>query len=237
MANSFFRFKQFTIHQDKAAMKVGTDGVLLGAWANVTQTEHILDIGTGTGLISLMLAQRSGAHIDAIDIDKDAFVQASGNVIQSPFSNRIHVYGISLNEFYKNPPRSYDLIVSNPPYFADSLKSPLENRNKARHNDSLSLNELIEISCGLLKEKGKLALILPVERQEELMYLSTINHLYLVRQTNVIPKPGSAPKRILIEMTKHPSAEPTIDTLTIELDRHVYTKEYIDLTKEFYLKM
>ena len=165
MANPYFQFKKFTIRHDKCAMKVGTDAVLLGAWADITACKNILDIGTGTGIIALMLAQRCFANIDAIDIDTDAYSQAKENVAASPFAERINVIHASCSEYTGSCAREkYDLIVSNPPYFINSLKCPDNKRSVARHTDSLSLFELIDDSCSLLSLSGRIALVLPYEQ-------------------------------------------------------------------------
>ncbi|MFM2293328.1 MAG: hypothetical protein RIS29_3141, partial [Bacteroidota bacterium] len=154
MANPFFRFKQFTVFHDRCAMKVGIDGVLLGCWTNVADTSMVLDIGTGTGLIALMIAQRTDAHIDAIDIDEGAFEQAMINVQASPWSSRLNVVLSSLQDFVSD--KKYDLIVSNPPYFINSLKNPDEQRTTARHTDSLTHEELIDQCIPKLTEGGRI---------------------------------------------------------------------------------
>lgn len=235
MANPFFTFKQFTVFHDQCAMKVGTDGVLLGAWVQVGSTQKILDVGTGTGLIALMLAQRSTAQIDAIDIDKSAYKQACRNVLASPFAGQICVFHSSFADFSTDS--KYDLIVSNPPYFSQSLKSPDEKRSKARHDDLLPLEELIAGSMPLLSEKGRIALILPVEQDQKLTDILTQNQLYRTRQTNVLPTPSGAIKRILVELSPTPNPDYAPECLTIEIERHKYTQEYETLTRDFYLKM
>ena len=237
MANPYFRFKQFTIYHDKCAMKVGTDGVLLGAWVNPEKDHSILDIGTGSGLISLMLAQRTSAEIDAIDIDKDAYLQAQENISKAPFENLFQIYHSSLKSFVTQTKKKYDLIVSNPPYFIDSLKTPDEQRNLARHTDELSLYDLIIDSKKLLNSNGRIALILPFDQQSLLQKIIEENGLFIYRQTNVIPIQGGVPKRILIELSGHEISEPQIESLTIEINRHQYTPEFCTLTKDYYLKM
>lgn len=238
MANPYFRFKRFTIRHDKCAMKVGTDAVLLGAWADTSHCRSILDIGTGTGIIALMLAQRSLAEIDAIDIDKEACVQATENVSASPFVGRIKVIHASCADFAaSNRQKRYDLIISNPPYFINSLKCPDNKRTVARHTDTLLLSDLIREAVALLSPSGRIALVLPYERLEEVEELASTNHLYIGRQTDVIPIPGSPPKRLLVELSAAEENTKKRDTLTIEEARHQYTPEYIALTKEFYLKM
>ena len=144
MPNSSFEFKQFTIKQDKCAMKVGTDAVLLGSWATANGSHLILDVGTGTGIIAMMLAQKTIAHIDAIDIDELACIQAAQNVSESKFFGRVEVMHTSLQQYVKNAQKKYDLIITNPPYFEQSLKSSDEQRSCARHADVLPFDELID---------------------------------------------------------------------------------------------
>lgn len=238
MSNPYFQFKQFTIRHDKCAMKVGTDGVLLGAWADVARCNRILDIGTGTGLIALMLAQRCNAHIDAIDIDTGACLQAEENAEASPFGGRIHVTHAALADFASACPYKYDLIVSNPPYFDDSLKCPDRQRSTARHTDTLPLKELLQDAHKLLAPAGRIALILPYDRKETLLESIRMEKLFLSKETSVTPVPGAQPKRMLIKLTAElPAAPFQPDHLTIEVARHQYTDEYIRLTKDFYLKM
>ncbi len=234
MPNSFFQFKRFTVHHDLCAMKVGTDGVLLGAWTNCKNAQSILDIGTGSGLISLMLAQRSNASVYGIDIDKGAFEQAIFNVKHSPFHNRIEIIQSSLQHF--NPGKTFDLIVSNPPYFINSLKSPGEERSQARHNDELPLEILLEKSASLLATQGKIALILPFDLLETADKIARILSLTKIRETRVKTTPEKSPKRVLLEYTKEQSSELHKNTLCIELSRHQYSSEFAALMKDFYLK-
>ncbi len=237
MPNTYFRFKQFTIHHGRCAMKVGTDGVLLGAWADNTGCETILDIGTGTGLIALMLAQRNKkAMIDAIDVDEDAIWQARENIGNSPFVNRINCKRTSLQEYAEHCGAKYDLIVSNPPFFAQSLKSPDRKRMVARHDDSLPVNELLSISSVLLTGRGRLSIIYPYENKETLCSLAKGSNMYIVRITNVYPTPASMAKRVLMEFSREET--PLIENdLIIEKGRHVYSDEFTALAHEFYLKM
>lgn len=237
MPNLAFHFKQFTIRHDRCAMKVGTDGVLLGAWVNTNQTQRILDIGTGTGLVALMLAQRSNAQMDAIDIDEDASIQAKENIAASPFAGQIKVYKESLLSFSRKNGRCYDLIVSNPPYFNNALKSPEQKRSLARHADTLSLESLISDSKTILAPGGRIALILPADQEKQLTEIAQNNLLHIIRQTNVIPTIGGKKKRILVELSTLSKPDVSQQDLTIEIARHIYTPEYIALTREYYLHM
>ena len=235
MANNYFKFKQFTVFQDRCAMKVGTDGVLLGAWADCENAKTILDIGTGTGLIALMLAQRSPAHIDAIEIDQSASEQASENVTKSPWESRISVLNISLQQFTEQIDKKYDLIVSNPPFFQNSLYAPDQNRTNARHNASLEYEDILDASLKLLSNNGMLSLILPYLEGTMFIVKAAGKGLYCVRQTNVLPNPGKTPKRLLLEFAK--SKKPLVEQeIIIELNkRHEYSDAYKNLTRDFYL--
>ena len=236
MSNPFFQFKQFTVRHDKCAMKVGTDGVLLGAWAGTESCNRILDIGTGTGLIALMLAQRSKADIDAIDIDADACRQAQENAESSPFAGRINVIHSALADFAHAGTHKYDLIVSNPPYFVDSLECPDRQRAAARHNDSLTYEELLEGVNRLLAADGLFTVVIPTDVVDRVKAIASMNKLYAIRQLNVITKPGGIPKRTLIAFS-FSNRECVIEELLTELARHQYSEEYIALTREYYLNM
>ena len=230
---SGFRFKQFAVEQDDVAMKVGTDGVLLGAWADCDGAKRILDIGTGTGLIALMLAQRNAeAEIHAVEIDETATHRARSNFDMSLWAERLEVENCAIQEF--NPAEKFDLIVSNPPYFVDSLLPPDAKRSTARHTPDLSFEELDKAVCRLLDEDGRFALILPTTEFEK--YLS-ITRLYLVRRCDVYPKIGADVKRVMAEFTKREATAVKHETVTIEVEkRGDYTDEYRALTKDFYLK-
>lgn len=238
MSNSFFRFKQFTIHHDRCAMKVGTDGVLLGAWTDVGHSKNILDVGTGTGLIALMLAQRNpAAAIWAIDIDPGAVAQAKGNVANSSFADRMTVEQCDFRHCASQRPDRFDLIVSNPPWFENSLLPPDAGRTRARHSVSLTLEELLHTAAACLKQHGTLALILPFDKREELKVLSAKHGFFLKRETVVYPLPDSIPKRLLTEWIRLPMENPLRSRLIIEHARHHYSEAFVDLVREFYLYM
>ncbi|MBR8536760.1 methyltransferase [Carboxylicivirga sediminis] len=239
MANSYFQFKQFTIHQSQAAMKVGTDGVLLGAWADIDSCSVILDVGTGTGLIALMMAQRNAkAMITAIDIDEGAVKQAVFNVEASDWSNRILVELCPLQAFKPKACGLFDHVVCNPPFFNNAFKSENQSRTRARHTDSLSYNDLVAYAHQLTHEKGRLSLIIPYDSSEEL--ISSAKHVgwYLHKRLNIRPTPNKKYVRALVEFIKEDVAEACLDDMIIEdKGRHKYSDKYIALTKDFYLAM
>ena len=233
-----FQFKQFIIQQDRCAMKVGTDGVLLGAWAPVEHNPFsILDIGAGTGLIALMLAQRSHAEqVDALEIDEDAYEQCVDNFENSPWGDRLFCYHAGLDEFMEEPEDEYDLIVSNPPFYTDDYKSGDEQRDTARFADALPFEDLAEAASILLSDIGIFAVIIPYKEEERFIALAAENELFPIKITRVKGTPSSEIKRSLIAFSRI-QKEPVIDELVIETARHQYTPEYTALTQDFYLKM
>lgn len=217
-------------------MKVGTDGVLLGAWCNVGKASRIMDVGTGTGLIALMVAQRnSTALIDAIEINKDAYTEALYNVSQSPWHDRVNVINADFTQF--KPNACYDLIISNPPYFTNGVLPPDKSRLMARHCETLTYETLISHASTMLTPNGRLCMITPLDVEPQVAVFTDQCGLSVIKKTYVRPKPSAMEKRILWEMT--PLAGPIIiDELVIENEtHHAYTPEYIALTKDFYLKM
>ena len=234
MPNQYFRFKQFTVVQEKAAMKVGTDGVMLGAWASISDANRILDIGSGTGLIALMLAQRCNATIDAVEIDEPSAQQAKENVASSEWSDRVNVICSSFQHFARDANEKYDLIVSNPPYFVNSLKSPEVARTVARHNELLPHDELIEGINTLLAETGKFAGIFPYIEGNIFVVKAANYGLFCTKRVNVLGKVRGPVKRLLLEFERKPKAL-VEETFCIRGDNSEYTVEYIQLTKDFYL--
>jgi tRNA1Val (adenine37-N6)-methyltransferase len=236
---SKFQFKQFSIEQDRCAMKIGTDGVLLGAWAPLENNPFsILDIGTGTGIISLMLAQRSHAdQIDALEIDEEAYEQSVDNFENSPWSDRLFCFHAGLDEFMEEPEDEYDLIVSNPPFYTNDFKSATEQRDLARFADAMPFEDLIEAADLLLSENGILAVIIPFKEEENFLALAKEYELYPLKITRVKGTPTTEIKRSLLAFSRIEKIDLPTDELIIETARHIYTPEYIELTKDFYLKM
>ncbi|MBO5044323.1 MAG: methyltransferase [Alistipes sp.] len=236
MRGKGFTFKQFHIDHSRCAMKVGTDGTLLGAWATLPDNGRILDIGTGTGLIAIMAAQRtSGAKITAIDIDEDCVLQAQENVAASPWPDRIEVIHSALQEF--DTSEKFDVIISNPPYFIDSQLSPDAARSTARHTTTLPFNELVTGVRRLLANGGHFSLILPPTEMERFRSAAR-GVMFVVRECHVWSTPTSGVRRIMAEFHAEPPTELTVVEKIIieEKGRHEYSKEYRTLTRDFYLK-
>lgn len=235
MPNAYFHFKQFSVYQARSAMKVGTDGVLLGAWVNPGTAEYILDIGTGTGLVALMLAQRSGAVIHAVEIDAEAAEQAGENFLNSPWKERLTVYHRAFQDFdFRN--RKYDLMVANPPYFNRALRAPDTKRSLARHDNDLDLNDLMAGVVAGLGREGRFGIVYPASDIVRLSELAFAAGLHLIRQTHVIPAPGKQAKRVLMEFSRE-EAKLHMDSLIIEdRGRHQYSESFRALIEDFYLK-
>ena len=245
MSNDYFQFKQFLVKQERSVFKVGTDGVLLGAWATVDDTESILDIGTGTGLIALMLAQRTeaikqsqkaNARIVALEIERASYEEALENVQASPWNDRITVISQSFQDYSRGGPGIFDLIVTNPPFYRGSLKPQNYGKEISRHDTSLRLTELVSGMPKLLSQDGKFCVILPVEESEKVQQLGRLKDLFLVRMLLVRPTEKLPVKRHLLEFRRSPALEPDISEIVIEGDaRHEYTEPYRELTRDFYL--
>lgn len=230
-----FRFKQFQVVNDRTAMKVGTDGVLLGAWCPVAGARRVLDVGTGCGVIALMVAQRnSEAFITGIDIDEGAIEEAAVNFANSPWSDRLTAAMADFNDWTAGD--RYELIVSNPPYFTNGVLPSGDTRIQARHTQSLTYYQLIEGAAHLLTYDGSLSFISPVDAEQEIIEAATFASLPVRQMTRVIPVDGAAPKRTLWLLTRRdlPYQE---DSLTIAHHDNTFTTAYISLTSPFYLKL
>lgn len=272
MSSKPFQFKQFTVHQDRCAMKIGTDGVLLGAWASLENyPDSILDIGTGTGVIALMLAQRSDAMtIDALELDDNAYEQATENFENSDWGDRLFCYHAHLYEFAAEVDEEYDMIICNPPFYEatlnedskESLRSKSQNdgaselsREQARFEDAMPFELLVGAVSKLLSREGRFNVIIPFNREEDFILLCSRAQLFPVRITRVKGTSTSIVKRSLMEFQylsdnlvtgkedigeerfRESVKKPILDELTIEHSRHEYTEGYIELVKDFYLKM
>ena len=236
MANGYFQFKQFTIRQQHCAMKVGTDGTLLGAWAQASAGLcRVLDVGTGTGLIALMMAQRyPEARAIAIDIDEKAVFQAQENVSASPFADRIKVIEADVQTFEDS--EKFDFIVCNPPFFEDSLVCPDPQRTEARHTVSLGYRQLMASAFRLLKDNGRFSVIIPADCRSRLESEAHLRGFFISRLCSVQTTPVKAPKRYMIEFAKHPVNEIDITNGILESSPQIRSDWYRELTQEFYIK-
>lgn len=232
--NYIFQFKQFSVIHEKSAMKVGVDAVLLGSWIDLTDNQRVLDVGTGCGVIALMATQKNNtAFIDAIEIDKNAFIEASQNFANSLWNNRLNAINIDFLEF--NSENLYDHIISNPPFFSNSLQSTCQERNLARHTDTLPLKKLIKKSASLLKKDGKFSVILPFSEKNSFIEDCLAQNLFLSRQLKVHTDEKSDAKRILLEFSTKKSDIISQELFIYKADRSDYTSEYKKLTQDFYL--
>lgn len=238
MSTKPFKFKEFTINQDQCAMKIGTDGVLLGAWASLENNPlSILDIGAGTGVLALMLAQRSHAKlIDAIEIDDNTYEQCVDNFEQSPWADRLFCYHASLEEFVTEIEDKYDLIISNPPFYSGDYKTKNSQRDLARFQNAMPFDHLIDSVSRLLSKNGIFSVVIPFKEESLFINLALKANLYPNNILRLKGSPSSETKRSLIEFSFLES-DIKIKELIIETERHQYTQDYINLTKDFYLKM
>ena len=239
--NKPFHFKEFTIDQDKTAMKVGTDGVLLGAWCSLeTCPDTILDVGSGTGLISLMMAQRCEAQtIDAVEVDPNAYEQNVANFEKSAWSDRLFCYHSSFQDFseeMKEENQEYELIISNPPFYNDNFKSENKARNKARFTDSLSFKDLTKTVSKLLSSHGIFTLIIPFKEETNFISIASEHQLFPNKICRVKGNIKSEIKRSLIEFS-FINSKVSNEELILENSRHNYTEKYKNLVKDFYLKL
>jgi len=236
---STFKFKQFSVQQDRCAMKIGTDAVLLGAWCPIDNNPFsVLDIGAGTGILSLMLAQRSNAEqIDSIEIDEEAYEQCVENFENSTWSDRLFCFHAGLDEFVDEPEDEYDIIISNPPFYSEDYKTDSSQRDLARFQDALPFEDLIETTDLLLSENGIFAVIIPYKEEERFIDLCAEVELFPVKVTRVKGSHTTSIVRSLLAFKRYELSVLTADELVIEINRHEYTDDYTNLTKDFYLKM
>ena len=235
MSNSYFKFKQFTIEQSDCAMKVGTDGCLLGGWFNCEESKRILDIGCGTGLIAIMAAQRCCAHITGIEIDGKAALQARINADNSPWGERIEIVNDDLLNYTSE--QVFDTIVSNPPYFVNSLKCDDTSRTLARHSDSLDCRQFFKKCTGLLSENGSVSIVIPCDIMDEWKTAAAEQNLYPTRTTFIRTTPKKTPKRVLIEFRSNTQEKSEENTLILETSPGEYSDDAKRILSNFYLKL
>lgn len=237
MANPYFQFKQFTVWHDRCAMKVGTDAVLLGSWVRVEGAKRMLDIGCGSGLIALMVAQRNAeARVVGVEIDQEAASQAAENVARSPWHDRIRIVCQDILEYTDE--EKFDVVFSNPPYFVSSLKCPDKKRASARHADGLSFESLVSKAASLLSENGEFSLVVPSEASHEIKAICLFNKLFLWHETQVVTKRGVEAKRVLLSFRRAIPTEEEVrtDQLVMESSPGQYSERYAEMVKDFYLR-
>lgn len=229
-----FHLKKFDLSDTNCSMKIGTDAILLGAYVSCKEAINILDIGTGSGIIALMLAQKSNASIEAIEIDEKAALQAKENFSQSTWSNRMNVENISVQEYCKNSQTKYDLIVCNPPYFSNSLKTPDKSRNLARHNDTLDFDNLLNSVKILMTNKGLFYVILPVNETLIFERKSSGFGIFCIEKLIIKPKPSKKANRI-ISVFSFTEKKLIINNIAIRNNDNTYTHDYMKLTGDYYI--
>jgi tRNA1Val (adenine37-N6)-methyltransferase len=230
-----FKFKKFSLHHHNSTMKVGTDAVLLGAWVDVAGVKKVLDIGTGCGVIALMIAQRSLAEITAIDIDRDSVAEAALNFKNSPWPERLQAMHVSAADFMQARQASFDLIVSNPPFFKNGVKPANKKSRFARHDEILSFRELFSLAKQMLAPHGKLGLILPATRLDEAIDIAKGQRLFPQKTMHIYPIPGKPAVRCMVLFAGNRNTNPEKESLIIETNgRHGYAKAYQNLTADFY---
>lgn len=235
MPNNYFRFKQFTIVQDGCAMKVGTDGCLLGGWFDCSRSKNILDVGCGSGLIAIMAAQRSDAQITGIEIDKDAAVQAKENADNSPWTERIEIINCDFLEY--STEKKFDTIICNPPYFVNSLKCDKSSRTLARHSDSLNNSKFFAKCAEISTLAVAVSIIIPCDILEEWLSAGKENIFYASRITYIKTTPNKEPKRVLVEFVRDCEKTTAESTLIFEKERGEYSDDVKDILRDFYLKI
>jgi tRNA1Val (adenine37-N6)-methyltransferase len=232
-----FRFKQFVVDDDCSTMRIGTDAILLGAWPEPGCVRSILEIGTGCGVISLMLAQKTDARIDAIDIDEASVRQARSNFQLSPWRDRLHALCVSLQDHISGSEKQYDLIISNPPFFSGSLPSPDARKNLARHNSILSHQELLAGIQHFLNENGIFLMILPSVEFLKFSILAEAGGLFIQKEMRVSPKPGKTANRILCGFGFHSCVNPVKEDLVLRNEDNTFTRQYIEFTQDYYFSL
>ena len=235
MPNQYFRFKQFLVEQDQCTMKVCTDACILGAWFADKKGNHIsiLDIGSGTGLLMMMLAQKNNAEIDGIEIDLPSYKQSKLNLAGSPWKERLHLYPGDVRSFSFG--KSYDFIISNPPFYEKDLRSPSARTNIARHSDELALDELMKACKRLLKTSGEFGLLMPASRTQETEEAARAEGFYLSEKLCIRQTPAHAYFRVIFLFSRHEEKNTAVYELSIQDETGKYTEEFRDLLRDYYL--
>lgn len=230
-----FHLKQFSLLHHRSTMKVGTDALLLGIWAEVNSTQRILDVGSGCGILSLLMAARTNAFIDAVEIDEASWVEAQRNFSASVFAKRLNAIHADFRKYAENTSLKYDLIISNPPFFINDMRSAEATRSNARHGDSLNYTELCKGVLGLLAENGRLCLVLPYDESKAFLSIASATGLKVSRKLIIFPKRGLQPNRINLELSLMPDTEEKHEVFVIREESNAFTDQYIRFFKDYLL--
>jgi tRNA1Val (adenine37-N6)-methyltransferase len=228
-----FHLKQFSLHHHRSSMKVGTDSLLLGIWTMPENTHQILDIGSGCGILSLLMAARSSAQVDAIELDRASYEEASENFRNSPFNDRMNIFHEDFRIFARQSNRKYDLLISNPPFFINDKRASKQVRSNARHGDKLNYEELCSGAVRLMDTSGRLCLVLPYEESRTFVQIAEKHGLHIRKKMLVFPKRGWPPNRVNLELTFKKCREPVIERFIIREENNAFTRQYIDFFKRY----
>lgn len=231
-----FHFQTFSLHHHRSTMKVGTDAVLLGIWTELSGVKSVLDVGAGCGIISLLLASRSSVVVDAIEIDRDSFEEASRNFEESPFSERLRIFHSDFNDFVPPENKRYDLIISNPPFFINDLQSKNPKKSLARHTHALTYEQLVKGAKWLLKKDGKISVVLPYRESRFFLQAALDAGFFVEKKMLIFPVLGKEPNRINLLLGRRPVEEKT-EKFTIRDENGKFTSQYVDLVKDYYVSV
>ena len=230
-----FHFKHFSMYHHRSTMKIGTDAILLAAWIGINAEDSVLDIGTGSGIIPLMLSQRGVKNVDAVEIDSESASEAKSNFEISQWCDSLQVFQADIKDFASKCVKKYDLIVSNPPFFTSVFKTKNQQRNLARHTDTLSFEELIRVAKTLLTEKGRFAVVLPIFESKRFLEIAAVENLFVKSCMQIFPVTGKEANRITIELVQHPVENTETTNFVIRNTDRSFTEQYNTFLKDFYL--
>lgn len=231
-----FHFKQFSLHHHKSSMKVGTDAILLGVWANLESSKTVLDIGSGCGIISLLIACRSNAIVDAVEIDFASFEESKENFNNSDFSDRLSVVQTNFVDYVKRYKKVYDLIISNPPFFSNNNFKPKNSQRKdARHTDTLSFDQLCNGVSKMLKPKGKFCVVIPRNEREKILEVASLFKLHLQKQLSIHPKRNQSANRFNLQLGFEIPSEVQKENIYIRENDLTFTHQFVSLLKNYYI--
>ena len=231
-----FHFKQFSLYHHRSTMKVGTDAILLGVWTDVQGVDKALDVGTGSGILSLFLTARSDLRVDAVELDQDSFEEARDNFDASPFSDRLTPIHADFNGFVKQSSKKYDLIISNPPFFINDRKPEKAQKRQARHTDTLTYEQLIDGACELLNPNGRISVVLPYREGQQFIRLAAERGLFVQRQMLIFPMPCKEPNRMNLQLSFYPNPVQQ-EKFIIRTEEGSFTRQYVSMLDDYYVSI